>query len=49
MKDQAFWCKLLWMLTWSRRLPATSLVPVVTTALYLVPLAKCVVVESRRG
>src|SRR5829696_2486138 len=30
---------------WSRGLPTTSLAPVVITALYLVPLAKCVVVE----
>src|SRR5829696_2076441 len=30
---------------WSRGLPTTSLAPVVITALYLLPLAKCVVVE----
>src|SRR5919112_2471536 len=34
---------------WSRGLPASSLAPVVTTALYLLRLAKCVVVEVPKG
>src|SRR5918994_3927160 len=34
---------------WSRGLPARSFAPVVTTALYLLPLAKCVVVEVPKG
>src|SRR5215204_6142460 len=34
---------------WSRGLPATSFAPVVITPLYLVPLAKCVVVDVPKG
>ena len=34
---------------WSSWLPATSLAPVLTTALYLAPLAKCVVVDVPNG
>ena len=44
MKVHAFCCKpLLGDWSWSSWLPATSFAPVVTTALYLVPLAKTVV------
>ena len=43
MKVHAFICKPVVVVFWSRGLPATSLAPVLTTALYLVPLAKTVV------
>ena len=49
MKVHAFGCKPAVVVFWSRGLPATSLAPVVITPLYLVPLAKCVVVELPKG
>jgi hypothetical protein len=49
VKVQAFCCEPLRLLFWSSWLPATSLAPVVITALYLVPLAKCVVVDVPKG
>ena len=49
MNCQAFGCKPAVVVFWSSWLPATSLAPVVITALYLVPLAKCVVVELPKG
>ena len=49
MKDHAFCCKPAVVVFWSRGLPATSLAPVVITPLYLVALAKCVVVELPKG
>ena len=48
MKVHVFCCKPAVVL-WSSWLPATSLAPVVITALYLVFLAKCVVVEVPKG
>ena len=49
MKVHAFCCKPLRVLFWSSWLSATSLAPVVITPLYLVPLAKCVVVDVPKG
>ena len=49
MKVHVFCCKpLLGVWSWSSWLPARSLAPVLTTALYLVPLAKTVV-EPPKG
>jgi hypothetical protein len=49
VKVHAFCCEPLRLLFWSSGLPATSLAPVVIIALYLVPLAKCIVVELPKG
>jgi hypothetical protein len=49
VKDQAFCCKPAVVVFWSSWLPATSFTPVVITPLYLVPLAKCVVVDVPKG
>ena len=49
MKVHAFCCKPAVVGFWSSWLPATSLAPVVITALYLVPFAKCVVVDVPKG
>ena len=49
MKVQVFWSRLVVEAIWSRRSPATSLAPVLTTALYLVPLARLVVLEVPKG
>jgi hypothetical protein len=49
VKVHAFICKPAVVGIWSRGLPATSLAPVVITPLYLVPLAKCVVVDVPKG
>src|SRR5918992_797491 len=47
VKDQVFCCKPVVVVFWSSWSPARSLAPVVTTALYLVPLAKTVVEDPK--
>src|SRR5215208_108692 len=49
VKDHDFCCKPVVVLSWSRVLSATSFAPVVITPLYLVFLAKCVVVDVPKG